>query len=68
MKGNKSVGSGLTVQTIQNTVHGNELKDNEVALIVESLKVKSLKHEKYGYNIEVGGFTARNVDDIEVLS
>ena len=68
MKGNVSVESGLTDD--QNKVHGYELKDNEVALMAKSLKVKSLQHEKYTcrYNIEVGGFTAWNVNDIEVLS
>ena len=66
MKGNASVGSGLTVD--QNKVHGYQLKDNEVALMVKSLKVKSLQHEKYRYDIEVGGFTAWNVNDIKVLS
>ena len=66
MKGNVSVGSGLTVD--RNKVYGYELKDNEVALMVKSLKVKSLQHEKYRYDIEVGGFTVWNVNDIEVLS
>ena len=66
MKGNVSVGSGLTDD--QNKVQGYELKDNEVALMAKSLKVKSLQYEKYRYDIEVGGFTAWNVNDIEVLS
>ena len=66
MKGNVSIGSGLTVDWDE--VHGHMLEDNEVALRVKSLKVKSFQHAKYRYNIEVGGYTAWNVNDIEVLS
>lgn len=66
MKGNASIGSELTVDW--NEVHGHMLEDNEVALRVKSLKAKSYQHPKYRYDIEVGGHTAWNVNNIKMLS
>ena len=65
MKGNVSLGVGRIVDWEE--VHGH-LLDNEVALKVISLKVKSLQHPKHGYDVKVGGHTAWNINDIEVLS
>lgn len=66
LKGRVILGTGHTVS--QRKVHGYELQNNEIAVMVESLKVSSFKHSKYGYDIEIGGFTAWYLNDIEVLS
>ena len=56
MKGKVEIGSGMVVQ--QTKVHGYPLQDNEVAIMVETLKTSSpILHSKHKYQVEEGGFT-----------
>ena len=65
MKGKIEIGSGMVMQETQ--VHGHLLQDNEVAIVVETLKTSSpILHSKHGYQVEEGGFTAWNINDVVV--
>ena len=65
MKGRICIGSGVVVD--QEKVHGHDLRQDEVALMVESLKVNTIKHTRCSYDIEVGGFSGWCINDVEVL-
>ena len=66
LKGTEIIGTGVVMD--RETVHGHKLKNDEVALTVESLTDKAIRHHRYKYDVEVNGFTAWNLCDIIVQS